>query len=379
MPTRAALTSVVFGVIAAVTGRLLGLVELFVLAAGLLLAPMLAWCVVRLPRANPVVERHPTPARPTVGDDVTVDIDLTFEHGSAPTVVHERLGPDTAASATLPRMRNGSRRRLTLHVTARRRGVIDIGPTSLELRDPLGLCARATTVAPAQRLLVRPARVSVTAPSLDDADGALVDALRKVPSLAPSDNDFRGVRSYRPGDDVRRVNWRASARRDSVLVNEFEPVRRLELQVMLDTERTRHTDESFELAVSIAASLVDASGSADCATRLVVDRHSGGADPTSALDQLALVGPGSGGAFAAIDPRDPTAVIARVVITGRVDAALTARLDGLRPRPGVGLVITTADSVEPVPAPWLTAECASLSTFADVWSRFVRPRRRGSW
>lgn len=378
MPTRAALTSIVFGVIAAVTGRLLGLVELFVVATGLFLAPMLAWCVVRLPRATPVVERHPTPARPTVGDKVTVDIDLTFEGGSAPVIVHERLGPDTTASATLPRMRNGSHRRFNLHVTADRRGVIDIGPTSLEHRDPLGLCARVTTVAPARRLLVRPARVPVTSPSLNDADGVLIDALHKVRSLAPSDNDFRGVRSYRPGDDVRRVNWRASARRDTVLVNDFEPVRRVELQVLLDTERTRHTEESFELAVSIAASLVDVSGSTDCSTRLAIGRHPGGDDQSSALDQLALVGPGSANACVAVDPRDPTAVVARVVITGRVDASFTAQLDGLRPRPGVGLVIATADSVEPVPSPWLTTECVSLSTFADVWSRFVRPRRRGS-
>jgi uncharacterized protein (DUF58 family) len=68
------------------------------------------------------------------------------------------------------------------------------------------------------------------------------------------------MREYRPGDDLRRVVWRALARTGRMLVREAEQGITDRITVLLDTDRGSHShdgdhSESFETAVRAAASL----------------------------------------------------------------------------------------------------------------------------
>lgn len=71
--------------------------------------------------------------------------------------------------------------------------------------------------------------------------------------------DFFGCRNYAPGDDVRRINWRAHARSGRLVVNEYEQERIADVNVILDARaRAHHQDadgDTFEPAVHAAASL----------------------------------------------------------------------------------------------------------------------------
>ncbi len=70
--------------------------------------------------------------------------------------------------------------------------------------------------------------------------------------------EFADIRAFTHGDPVRRVNWRASARRGELLVNESHPERNTDVIVFLDTftEAARGSLEgTLELAVRAAASL----------------------------------------------------------------------------------------------------------------------------
>jgi uncharacterized protein (DUF58 family) len=71
--------------------------------------------------------------------------------------------------------------------------------------------------------------------------------------------DFFGCRSYVPGDDIRRINWRAYARQDSLVVNEYELERLADVSVVLDARlRTHHRlgdETTFDYAVRAAGSL----------------------------------------------------------------------------------------------------------------------------
>ncbi len=69
--------------------------------------------------------------------------------------------------------------------------------------------------------------------------------------------EFAELRSYAPGDDRRRINWRASARGRGVWVNEHHPDRNGDVVLLIDSSRaSRATDEEvLDLAVSAAASL----------------------------------------------------------------------------------------------------------------------------
>jgi uncharacterized protein (DUF58 family) len=80
----------------------------------------------------------------------------------------------------------------------------------------------------------------------------------QVARLKGSGIEFADLRPFVHGDPVRRVNWRASARRGELVVNESHPERNTDVIVFLDTftEAARSICEgTLELAVRAAASL----------------------------------------------------------------------------------------------------------------------------
>jgi len=68
-----------------------------------------------------------------------------------------------------------------------------------------------------------------------------------------------GCREYALGDDIRRINWRASARRDDLIVNLFEQERMTDVNLIVDARAHAHlqigTVRSIDLVVRAAASL----------------------------------------------------------------------------------------------------------------------------
>jgi uncharacterized protein (DUF58 family) len=69
--------------------------------------------------------------------------------------------------------------------------------------------------------------------------------------------EFADLRPFTAGDRVRRINWRASARRGGLVVNEQHPERNTDVVIFLDTfSEARTGDEStLDLAVRAAASI----------------------------------------------------------------------------------------------------------------------------
>jgi uncharacterized protein (DUF58 family) len=71
--------------------------------------------------------------------------------------------------------------------------------------------------------------------------------------------EFYGMRSYSPGDDIRRIVWRAFARTGQLLVRESEQGITDQIVILLDTHRANHStglfSESFETGIRAAASL----------------------------------------------------------------------------------------------------------------------------
>src|SRR5205809_1612207 len=70
--------------------------------------------------------------------------------------------------------------------------------------------------------------------------------------------EFYSMRKYVPGDDPKRINWKASARQNELIVNETEAERITDVMVVLDTDVTifeEAEDELFERGVRAAASM----------------------------------------------------------------------------------------------------------------------------
>jgi len=73
--------------------------------------------------------------------------------------------------------------------------------------------------------------------------------------------EFFGLRDYLPGDEIRRLNWKATARRDGPMVNEYETEKSGDVIIVLDgrndafvqAERDKMVDYEVEAAASLAA------------------------------------------------------------------------------------------------------------------------------
>jgi len=68
-----------------------------------------------------------------------------------------------------------------------------------------------------------------------------------------------GCREYALGDDIRRINWRASARRDDLIVNLFEQERMTDVNIIVDARAHMHIQagevKTFDLVIRAAASV----------------------------------------------------------------------------------------------------------------------------
>ena len=80
----------------------------------------------------------------------------------------------------------------------------------------------------------------------------------QVPRARGDGIEFADLRPFVPGDRVRRINWRATARRGEPWVTETHPDRNSDVVIFLDTflEARREDAGTLDLAVTAAASLV---------------------------------------------------------------------------------------------------------------------------
>jgi len=141
------------------------------------------------------------------------------------------------------------------------RGLHDFGPAELEAGDPFGVAGVTRLVDDVERVVVLPKVLAV--PTLDVVLGRPLFETPVERSLAHDPVDLRGIRPYRPGDPLRAVNWRATARRRALQTNESGPTALGAVKLLLDVRvRERAWEgvdpERVELLCVVAASLAAA-------------------------------------------------------------------------------------------------------------------------
>jgi uncharacterized protein (DUF58 family) len=163
----------------------------------------------------------------------------------------------------LPFARPGGRARGTSFVTAHERGWAKLGPFRISAEFPPGLFSASTTAGGEDRLLV--------VPRLGVLNRRLVTGLLARADYSPlssrdasrGDDEFAGLREYRRGDPLRRVDWKMSARLPErrLLVREYEAPRARDAVVLLDTFLPNPNDQRrksrLERAITFSATLAD--------------------------------------------------------------------------------------------------------------------------
>lgn len=135
------------------------------------------------------------------------------------------------------RLRPGEQRRLVVELTPTRRGDRRADRLTVRTKGPLGLAMRQRSVEvpgvvralpgfPSRRHL--PSRLA----RLRQLDG------RSAVRIRGQGTEFDSLRDYVDGDDVRSIDWRATARRTHPVVRTWQPERDRHIVILLDTSRT---------------------------------------------------------------------------------------------------------------------------------------------
>jgi uncharacterized protein (DUF58 family) len=271
MMTRQGWTALVAAAACFVIGRVFGLIELYVLGMGIIIAILVAIIGVQRPLPALSVRRIVTPSMVAVGEPARVDIQVA-NVGRQPSPylqLWEPVGPNGGAPMQLARLAPGQAASAAYRVPTTRRGLVQIGPLRALRRDVLGLSQRTTSLAGTEEVLVVPHRVGLPFPSVGSS-GRLGQHLR-MKSWGQTGSEFHSLREYTSGDDIRRINWKASARATSLIVREtsLEGIRRC--TVVLDTSAAEYSAASFEQAVVAAGSVTASAAHAGVNTRFVTN------------------------------------------------------------------------------------------------------------
>lgn len=277
MLTRRGLGFLAGGVALAVGGRLLGAVELYVLATGAAALSAFGLAAVRWRAPAPHVARSVSPARLHVGADARVELTVTNRaRQSSPVAVVADQVERTAGSGPPPPgpgryqlapLGPGEADRLSYRLRGGR-GVYRIGPLHLVLTDPFGLASRVVPATGTTEVTIFPA-IETLAPPPGLTAAPRGGTLRTA--AVGGGDEFYGLRAYQVGDDLRRVHWPSTARQDHLMIRQPERPKQGRATLVLDVSSPARglNPAGFEAAVSAVASLAVACWHDDAQVRLL--------------------------------------------------------------------------------------------------------------
>ena len=242
--------------LALVAGLAAGRVELVALAAPFALAAAIGAAAGREPQldATLTLDRE----RALEDDEVPLALELSSATGASRVDVLAQLPGALRTARPNPlavRLAAGETRTIELPLRCARWGAFSVGPTLVRAQDALAFHAwEARLGAPA------PLRVY---PSVETLHALLppfetqVYVGNQVSRARGEGIEFADVRPWTPGDRIRRINWRATARRGELWVNDQHPERNTDVVLFLDTfAEIEHDGRStLDLAVRAATSL----------------------------------------------------------------------------------------------------------------------------
>lgn len=359
-------------------GRMLGLVELVVLAiaAVLLLVGVYFWI-----RRNPpaIAARRDLRERLQVGHDGRVDLVVWATGPRTPTVAVSDAfdGGRRAARFLLAPLHDDEEARGAYRFPTDRRGRFEIGPLRATVADPFGLFESSRPILATEDVIVYPRVHDVMAPP----EGGGLELDRDHPHvrsrLEPS-GEFLTLRDYGPGDDLRHVHWRSTARRGELMVRQNEARRRAPVLVLLDVRPNAHNADSFERAVEACASVVSALDRAARPCEVVLSTGRVVGTPgrrhlATVMDELAVVQPHGPSRLAVAATRRRTNAL--VAIIGELSATDAAALTVLV-RDGGMLTAVGVRGIGEMPVrsrriSALTVDFRGEQPFTSVWNETV--------
>ena len=248
-----------FGVAVIALGLFRGWVAVVQFGALVALLPLAAAALTRNPDAGMSLERDLSARELASGDrlDVTVSVRGKFPRGRS--LLLEDDAPPALGGPhrfALNGISGQGISRSHYRLRAGARGIHRLGPMRIHVIDRFGMVHRVITAGLRDEVVVHPPVVPLDPYVLS---GASVGTGSGHLGARGSATDDVIPREYHAGDEVRRIDWKASARTGSLMVRSEENPWRSAITVVIDMHESDHggrePNSSVDVALSLAASI----------------------------------------------------------------------------------------------------------------------------
>ena len=251
-------------------GALMREINLLMFVAGLMTGPLLlsVWLTSRM--TSRIEVKRSVPRGIGVGETFTVQLATTNHKRRLPSwalVLGDRISRvrppgerPTPVSVFVPQLRAGSTDRTVYEGKLFERGQYRLGPIVVASRFPLGLLRHMVRLQEMTTIYAYPRLGRLTREWTEFTQPVRAGGQRSENRVGSMEGEFHSLRDWRSGDSRRWIHWRTSARRNELIVKQFERRQNRDLIILVNLlESPDVTDQSevvIETAVRFAATVV---------------------------------------------------------------------------------------------------------------------------
>ena len=150
-------------------------------------------------------------------------------------IPHQFQRRDIRFPAKLPA---GVNKQITYHLRPVKRGTFNFGHLRIFVRSPLGLVVRRFSFGTPRDVAVYPSYLQMRKYELLAIHNQLTDVgIKKIRRLGHN-REFEQIKEYVAGDDIRTINWKATARRNQLMVNSYQDEKAQPVYAVIDKGRS---------------------------------------------------------------------------------------------------------------------------------------------
>lgn len=171
-------------------------------------------------------------------NDITLAIDNTYSFPTRATIYDElpyQLNlREQKIKTTLAPLKQ---REINYTVTPTLRGEYDFGDIVILALSPLRMVKRKYVLPAAQQVAVYPSYIHLNRYNLQNFKYYTRDLGAKKTRRIGQSTEFEQIKDYVKGDDIRYINWKASAKRGELMVNQYTEERAQQVYCVIDSGR----------------------------------------------------------------------------------------------------------------------------------------------
>lgn len=190
---------------------------------------------------NPIVAQRILPEKLSNGDKNTIKIDLknNYPFTIKTTVIDEIPFQFQRRDFLIERKISASKNVLLEYfVEPKERGEYYFGNLNIFVQTPVGFVSKRFTFQKDEMIPSYPSFTHLRKYELMSLHNEFVfGGMRKIRKLGHT-MEFEQIKEYIPGDDVRNINWKATSKRDHLMINQFQEEKSQSIFMLIDCGRT---------------------------------------------------------------------------------------------------------------------------------------------